>query len=202
MMKLELGLLETRILHLEAFQFRLRQFCLATWSLFLTVGLGLTSLATSAGGDVRVVAGSVGIPMLFGFLDAWYARAAQRFRNRFEEIGEYANLERSEIACPIEPLEVLDYSGSSPRTPLARYRTKMAVKVSRPIRMVFFGSQVFVSAGSVVALVVASGASPAYLGVPGLALSLIGVVIAVARSERAKMRREFGIPNTRLWRAT
>jgi len=144
MVKLEVELLEQRIIHLENIQYHLRQFSVALWTLALGVGLGVSDVAQR---DLRLLAASGLIPLVFLYLDAWYARAAQRFRTRRLEIAEYLNGggdgEGTASGLSITHLVLLDFTASKVRQtdPKARYREHIAVKATRTIRVFFYGFQ-------------------------------------------------------------
>lgn len=152
-LKQELDLLEGRIIHLEGLQYRLRQFSIVLWSLTLTVGFGVTKLAEA---DIRLIAASLGVPLVFGFLDAWYARAAQRFRTRRMDIAQHFNSTYDEASRPT--LHLLDMMASQRRKddPRARYRESLLTKLTRTVRVTFFGFQLSGSA-ALLGVFVASG---------------------------------------------
>ena len=153
-LKQEIGLLEGRIIHLEGLQYRLRQFSILLWSMILTVGFGVTKLLADA--DARLIAASLGVPLVFGFLDAWYARAAQRFRTRRVEIAEYFN--STDDKPIVYPITLLDMMASQRRKedPRARYRENLLTKLTRTVRVTFYGFQLFGSA-VLLAIFAASG---------------------------------------------
>jgi hypothetical protein len=91
-LKLELGFIEQRIIHLENLQYRLRQFSMALWTLTLGAGFGVTRQENR---NFFLISLSGSVPILFLFLDAWYARAAQRFRSRKNRIASILNANRS-----------------------------------------------------------------------------------------------------------
>ncbi len=137
--KLELPLLEQRIVHLEGVQYHLRQFSVALWTLTLGVGLGVSEVAES---DVRLISASSLIPLVFLYLDAWYARAAQRFRTRRIEIADFIN--GNTDGGQDVSLALLDFTASNLRQkdPKARYREHLAIKLTRTIRVFFYGFQI------------------------------------------------------------
>jgi hypothetical protein len=161
-LKLEIGLLEQRILHLENLQYRLRQFSMALWVATLGVGLGLTSGAVAS---PFLIAISGLVPTVFMYLDAWYATNAQSFRCRRNEITYFLNftpylaprtreqLTDGKAASTREPdtFYVLDLVGdlTLKHSKAVAYRRSLVVKLTRTARLCFYGLQVL---GSSVAL--------------------------------------------------
>ena len=190
-LKHESQLLEARISHLESLQFRLRQFSIVLWSLALTVGFGVTKLAEA---EVRLVAASLTIPLVFGFLDAWYARAAQRFRTRRLEIAEVLNgtgRGRDSSPCPGTQFLFLDMMASRRREadPRARYREKLLTKLTRTVRMTFYSFQMCATALLLTVFVISVSANEWYLW--------LAVAVALALASLIVLSRY----TTRRWRA-
>ena len=163
LLKTELSLLEQRIIHHEGLQYRLRQFSVILWTLALGLGFGVASELSKA--DMRLVAASGFIPLLFLYLDAWYARVAQRFRSRHLTIEEFVNSEFASedgevsAASDLCKLVLLDLTGRSTRkgNASARYRENLLVKTTRTVRISFYGFQIVSTGILLVALATVGG---------------------------------------------
>ena len=179
----ELSFLEARIIHLEGVQYRLRQFSILLWSMTLTVAFGVTQLAEA---DVRLVTASLGVPLVFGFLDAWYARAAQRFRTRRVDIAQHFNSTYDEASAPT--LHLLDMMATQRRDedPRARYRESLLTKLTRTVRVTFFGFQLFGSAALLGVFVASGYATKWYL--PLVAAVVVGLAALALASTIAGKR--------------
>jgi hypothetical protein len=162
LLKAELSLLEQRIIHHEGLQYRLRQFSVILWTLALGLGFGVASELAKA--DIRLVAASAIVPLLFLYLDAWYARVAQRFRTRHLAIAAFVNrnVASDEVknlsADDIRKIELLDLTAHSTRkdSASARYRENLVVKITRTVRISFYGFQI-VSTGLLLVVLGALG---------------------------------------------
>jgi len=182
-LKIELGLLNSRIIHLEGLQYRLRQFSILLWSLTLTVGFGVTKLAEA---DARLIAASLCVPLVFGFLDAWYSRAAQRFRTRLLDIADYLN--STDDKTRGTTVNLLDIMASQRREddPRARYRENLLTKLTRTVRMTFYGFQLVGSAALLGIFVTSGYASKWYL--PLVAVVIV-VMISLALASKIAHKR-------------
>lgn len=160
LLKVELGLLDQRVIHLEGLQYRLRQFAIILWTLILSVGFGVTKLTEV---DVRLIAAGGLVPLLFLYIDAWYARSAQRFRARRHEIAFFINEGREMPSTGIKKpttggIVLLDFTASLTRSgsPHALYKENLFVKLSRTVRVSFYGFQI-VSTAVLLTFLVLSG---------------------------------------------
>lgn len=182
-------MLDGRVIHLEGLQYRLRQFSIALWSLTLTVGFGVTKLAEA---DARLIAASLCVPLVFGFMDAWYARAAQRFRTRIVDIAEYFNSSANETDA--YTLYLLDLMASQKRAndPRARYRESLLTKLTRTVRVTFFGFQLIVSSALLAVFVVSGYASEKYILM--VIVVVVGLVALVLAGILAKKRWRLKYP--------
>ena len=151
LIKLEIELLERRIVQLEDLQYRLRQFSITLWLATLGFGLGVTTQST----NIFLLAASSLIPALFMYQDAWHASAAQFHRSRINAIIQFLNSKDSRLKERIE--EILDTIGFPIMFPImdltghltigndkqAIYRKSIIVKLTRTTRIVFYGFQLF-----------------------------------------------------------
>lgn len=151
--KSEIELLESRIFHLENLQYRLRQFSITLWLAILGVGLGVIP---NRNPELSILVVSGLIPILFMILDALYARAAQPFRSRRNEITHFINFKGDErfkenikrnlknFCLPFQKFPILDLSGylTVNIDPQTIYRKSWLVKLTRTTRVIFYGFQV------------------------------------------------------------
>ena len=135
LLKLELQLSEQKVLHLENLQYRLRQFSLVLWIGALGLGLGFSG---KDGLPIFQVI-SCFVPILFIFLDARYAMYAQNLRSRRNEITYQLNTS----GLSSKKLPIYDLTGDLTVNddPQTIYRSSFIVKVTRDIRITFYGIQ-------------------------------------------------------------
>lgn len=150
LIKLEVELLEQRVFHLENLQYKLRQFSITIWLAVLGVGLGIISKKVP---NLFLLIISGLIPILFMYLDARYARIAQNYRSRRNEITKFFNSESKTLKDRIEKnlkeigfptrFPILDLSGflTVNKDSQTVYRRNILVKLTRSTRVIFYGFQ-------------------------------------------------------------
>jgi ABC-type transport system involved in multi-copper enzyme maturation permease subunit len=160
-LKIEMGLLEQRIFHIENLQYKLRQFSITLWLATLGFALGIT-IKSSA--NYFLISVSCFIPILFMYMDAWFAGNTQELRSRRNEITLFLNFKNEFIKDNIKKsYDSLGYNYDELKFPLfdltgqltsgddaqTRYRKHIIVKLSRTHRVVFYSFQLI---GSLVVL--------------------------------------------------
>lgn len=153
LIKLEIGLLQQRIAEQENLQYRLRQFSMTLWIVTLGVASGITGRGDP---HLLLLTISILIPVLFMYLEARYASYAQKLRSRRNFIIIYFNLnfKNSDVEDPntskglmndltLNKVPILDLTGdlTLKNDPQTVYRKNILVKLTRTIRLLFYGFQ-------------------------------------------------------------
>ncbi len=144
----EIRLLEQRILHIENIQYKLRQFSLAFWAAILGVATGANIQEVAR---IILLVVITCVPLLFLYIDAWYASNAQNLRSRRNEITYLINFDNDSLQRLLSNrfikkdkcFPLLDLTGyyTVDNDPQTKYRRSIFAKLCRHHRIFFYSFQ-------------------------------------------------------------
>ncbi len=147
MIKLEVELQEQRIINNESKQDKLRNFSIILWLAVLGVSLEGVNLEAKFIEPSKLILIGISflVPISFMYLDAVYARWAQKLRSRRNYVTKFFNSEKFPSESKLETLPIFDFTGDLTvgDDPQTIYRGCIIVKLTRSVRLVFYGFQIF-----------------------------------------------------------